>query len=365
MFLTGCYHRFAKRLLPVCSLTLLAACQQEQTAAPEAPYAIAVETEKVQRGDISSYYHTTATLEAPTEASVVSRTAGLINHIYVEEGMRVEKGDLLADIDARQEQLTLTAAKAEVAIIEQELERLKNITNRDFVSAEQLAKLEFRLKAAKAKRDLSALKVKESRIIAPISGTLATRHVKTGNMAQPFDPLFDIVDQSELHGIVHLPEQQLSHLTQGQYAAIYTSLNPQLAVKAKVLRISPVVEPDSGTFKVTLSIPNRQQTLKAGMFANVSLRYGTRTDVITVPYSAVLSRDDRQSLFVVDNSSAARRDVKLGFRDGDQVEIVSGLSAGENLVIRGQQNLKDDALVDIINHPDQSRTAAAPRPEAQ
>ncbi|MCL2914325.1 efflux RND transporter periplasmic adaptor subunit [Shewanella corallii] len=342
-----------KSLLPLTvSLALLGGltgCQQEEAKQEEKEYAIPVETASVARGDITSFYSTTATLEAPEEAKVVTRIAGMIEYLPVEEGMKVKKGDLLAVIDADRQQYSLDAKIAEVSIIEQELDRLKKISNKNFVSAEQIAKLEYNLQAAKAQRDLAALQVEESRVLSPIDGTIAVRYVKQGNMAKEFDPLFHIVNQEELHGIVHLPEKQLQSLKQGQTADIYTSRDPNRAYAASVLRISPVVDASSGTFKVTLSVPNSSRELKAGMFTRVELKYDTHEDVITVPYQAVINQDNRQALYVVSEGNAERREVELGYRNGDTVEIRSGLEAGEQLVIRGQQNLKDQSLVEIIN----------------
>ncbi|MGI2260320.1 efflux RND transporter periplasmic adaptor subunit [Shewanella sp. GXUN23E] len=351
-----------KSLLPFAiTLALLGGvtgCQQEEAKSEEKEYAIPVETAAVTRGDITSFYSTTATLEAPEEAKVVSRIAGLIKHIQVEEGMQVKKGDLLAVIDADRQQYSLDAKNAEVAIIEQELDRLKKISNRNFVSAEQLAKLEYNLQAALAQRDLAAIQVKESRVLSPIDGTVARRYVKQGNMAKEFEELFHIVNQQELHGIVHLPEKQLQSLKQGQNADIYTSRDPSHAYDATVLRISPVVDAASGTFKVTLRVPNAQQELKAGMFTRVELRYDTHSDVITVPYQAVINQDNRQALYIIQDGNAQRREVVLGYRNGDQVEVRSGLDEGEQLVVRGQQNLKDKSLVEIVNP--QSMAAVTP-----
>lgn len=115
-----------------------------------------------------------------------------------------------------------------------------------------------------------------------------------------------------------------------------------------MLRVSPVVDANSGTFKVTLSVPNEQAKLKAGMFTRVELRYDTHSDVITVPYNAVINQDNQYALYVVEGENAARREVTLGYREAETVEVVSGISAGEQIVVRGQQNLKDQSLVEVI-----------------
>ena len=341
-----------KIILPIMLAALLSACGAEEEIKEEEKYAVPVETATVIQGDVSSFYSTTATLEAPEEAKVVTRVAGLIQSISVEEGDRVTKGQLLAVIDSKRQKFDLDRSQAEVEIIEQELNRLKKISNKEFFSADSMAKLEYNLQAAIAKRDLAALYVQESMIRSPIDGVIATRFVKSGNMAKEFDELFYIVNQDELYGIVHLPEQQLQHLRLGQDAQIFANKHTKDTTHATVLRISPIVDAQSGTFKVTLSVPNQKATLKAGMFTRVELRYDTHNDVITVPYNALVNQDNEFALYVIDGSNANRRTVTLGYREADTVEVVAGIEPGEQIVIRGHQNLKDQSLVEVIGSLD-------------
>ncbi|WP_394202204.1 efflux RND transporter periplasmic adaptor subunit [Shewanella waksmanii] len=337
-----------KIALPLLLVSVLSACGNEEQVKEEEKYAIPVETTTVIQGDVSSFYSTTATLEAPQEAHVVTRIAGLIETLNVEEGDRVQKGQLLAVIDAKRQRYDLARSQAEVEIIEQELNRLKKMSNKEFISADSMAKLEYNLQAAIAKRDLAALHVEESMVRSPIDGVVATRFVKAGNMAKEFEQLFYVVNQDELYGIVHLPEAQLSSLRLGQDAQLFANKHTDQVVNAKVLRVSPVVDAQSGTFKVTLSVPNENAKLKAGMFTRVELRYDTHNDVITVPYNAVINQDNQYALYVIEGENASRREVTLGYREADTVEVVSGIDAGEQIVIRGQQNLKDQSLVEVI-----------------
>lgn len=342
-----------KFLLPIALITLLSACQGEEEKKEEEKYAVPVETATVMQGDVSSFYSTTATLEAPEEARVVSRISGLIEAIKVEEGDRVTEGQLLAVIDAERQRYDLARSQAEVKIIEQELQRLKKMNNKEYISADSMAKLEYNLQAAIAKRDLAQLQVEESQITSPINGVIAKREVKKGNMAKEFQELFYIVNQDKLHGIVHLPEQQLNSLKLGQDALLFTNQQSTTqagsnGIKASVERISPIVDPQSGTFKVTLSVPNPDAKLKAGMFTRVELKYDTHTNVITVPYNAVINQDNQFALYVIEGENAKRREVSLGYRESDTVEVVSGIESGEQIVIRGHQNLKDLSLVEVI-----------------
>ncbi len=168
-------------------------------------------------------------------------------------------------------------------------------------------------------------------------------------MAKEFDELFYVVDQDEPYGIVHLPEQQLESLKLGQDAQIFANKHTQDTVHAQKYCVSAQLLMQSGTFKVTLSVPNSDSKLKAGMFTRVELRYDTHNNVITVPYNAVVNQDNEFALYVIDGTNANRRSVSLGYREADTVEVVSGIEPGEQIVIRGHQNLKDQSLVEVIS----------------
>ncbi|MBV7315509.1 efflux RND transporter periplasmic adaptor subunit [Shewanella sp. NIFS-20-20] len=341
-------YRIVRHATLFACLLGLSACSEEQQQEEKAEYAIPVETVTASHGDISSFYNTTATLEAPQEATVMTRVAGLIASINVEEGMPVKQGQLLASIDAKRQQYELDRTNAEVRIIEQELQRLKKMNNQEYISADSLAKLEYNLQASVARRDLAELQVKESQIRSPIDGVIATRHVKQGNMVREFDPLFHIVSQDELHGIVYLPEQQLSQLQLGQQAMLFASHNPTTEIPADVLRISPVIDSNNGTFKVTLRVRNPEGQLKSGMFTKVAIKFDTRRNSVLVPFNVVIQQDQQQAIYVIKDNKAQRRPVILGYRQGNTVEVLDGLAPGEIVVSRGQHNLKDQALVELL-----------------
>ncbi|GLP94873.1 efflux RND transporter periplasmic adaptor subunit [Paraferrimonas sedimenticola] len=332
---------------------LLVGCNAEQQTAEEKKedeFLIPVEISEVSLGDISSYYSTTATLEAPQESMVVSRLAGIVESLHVEEGDRVQAGQLLATVDAKRQKFDLDRAQAEVEIIEQELNRLRKIKNQQFLSRDSMAKLEYNLQAAIANRDLAALKVEESQIRSPIDGVVAKRMVKLGNMATEYQQLFHVVNESELHGIVYLPEQQLNYLRLGQHAKIEPTASKDKSFDSTVLRISPVVDANSGTFKVTLAVPNQSHELKAGMFARVQLKYDTHEQVITVPVNSLVNQDNGKAIFVLgeDGKQVERRQVQTGYRENNRIEIVDGLSLDDQIIVRGQHNLKDAAKVEVI-----------------
>ena len=321
------------------------------TEKKETVIAVPVEVAQLIQGDISSNYATTAVLEAKEEAFVVARASGIIEHIYVEEGDYVEKGQILAQLEPERYHLSVDRARADLEGIERELNKIKKVYNQKLVSDDTFDKLSAQFESAKATLALAELDLKEATIKAPISGYIAERNAKVGNLTESFqrERMFHIVEQKDLYGIVHLPEKELAKVHKEQQASLTMTALGDKQVDAFVERISPVIDATTGTFKVTLRVPNQENRLKAGMFAQVKLNYDTHQDATLMPRKALLAIDDKMNVFVVNNGKAEKVSVSVGYQEGEFVEILDGLSGDEQVVITGHQNLKDQAPVEIVN----------------
>ncbi|PTB88478.1 efflux RND transporter periplasmic adaptor subunit [Pseudidiomarina aestuarii] len=330
-----------------------------QNPEPETEVAarIPVATQQVELSAITSSFRTTATLEAREETDVVSKANGLVEELLVEEGDYVQKGQVLARIRDEEYQIQAAQARAELNSIQQELSRMKEMAEQNMISQDSYEKLRFSADLMQARYDMAALNLAETDIRAPISGYIAKRYVKTGNLVKQYEPqkLFHIIALDSLQGNVYLPERELRHVKVGQTAQLRVSALPNEVIPATVERISPMIDTQSGTFKVVLNVANPELSLKAGMFANVNLNYATREQTVTVPRYALQSLDNQHTIFTVDAEGVAHKiDVKIGFEDETHIEIVEGLKAGDEIVVNGQSNLKDAALVEVIRREQQS-----------
>jgi RND family efflux transporter MFP subunit len=313
---------------------------------------IPVEVGSVSTGSISSNYQTTAVLEAKEEAFVVGRASGIIEQIMVEEGDYVEKGQVLATLEPTRYQLTLQRAAADMQGIEKELAKINKVYSKNLVSDDTYDKITAQYEAAKANHALAKLDLKEATIVAPISGYIAERNAKVGNLTESFqrERMFHIVQQKELYGIVYLPEKELSKVHKDQKAALEVTALNNKAIDAYVERISPVIDSATGTFKVTLRVPNENNLLKAGMFTSVKLNYDTRENSTLIPRKAMLAVDDKINVFVIGEDGLAKKTaITIGYQEGNVVEVVDGLNPDDKIVVTGHQNLKDNATVEIVN----------------
>ncbi len=313
--------------------------------------AIPVETAGLTTGAISQNYATTAVLEAKEEAFVVARASGIVEQINVEEGDYVEQGQELAKLETERYRLNLKRAQANLVGLEKELEKVTDMHKRNLISDDALDKLVSQYDSAKAAVDLAKLDLDETTIRAPIAGFIAERNAKVGNLTESFqrERMFHIVQQKVLYGIVYLPEKELARVHKGQRANLQLTAMSDMSVDAFVERISPVIDAQTGTFKVTLRVPNEDAVLKAGMFAEVKLNYDTRENALLMPRKALLDIDNNMTVFVVEDGKAVKKQVEVGYQENGMVEILSGLSPQQQVVITGHHNLKDQAPVDVVN----------------
>jgi membrane fusion protein, multidrug efflux system len=332
---------------------LLTGCNQANSSTnateAEAIVAIPVEASLARRGEISSSYHTTATLEARAEAEVISKATGIVQHILVEEGDKVEAGQLLAQLDNERQQYSLNKEKAELSRLGSELKRMEEMYQRKLISADVFEKLQWQYDALQATVNMAELALRETDIRAPISGVISRRYAKVGQLVNQHatQSLFHVVSNQQLEAVVHLPEQQLAQARVGQNAVLqFAGMTP---FSAELIRISPVVDASSGTVRAVLKVANTGQQLKPGMFAQVQLQFDVKTDALLLPKRALMTTDNTQTVFVISSDNkVSRKQVHSGYQSDSAVEILSGLEQGEQVVIAGQSALKDDALVNVV-----------------
>jgi len=311
--------------------------------------AIPVEISEAKVGDISAYYSSTATLEAEEEAKVVSKVRGIVEKLHVEEGDYVEAGDVLAQLDDEQLQLEAQRAKATMDRLQNELNRKEELFNKNLISAQEFENAKYEFQAQKSDYELANLQVKYSRIQAPINGVISDRMIKVGNMIGTDQDVFQITDFDPILAVLNVPEHEMNKLKKGQQALIQVDAIDGETFEGEVLRISPTVNPETGTFEVTISIKDDSQQLKPGMFGRVRIVYDTHQNTLMVPKNAVMTEDGMNSVYLISNKMAYRRPISTGYVNGDNIEILEGLSPADTVVTIGQSSLQDSALVEVVS----------------
>jgi len=340
-------------ILLAASLGLATACGSDGTAgeAEESAETRAVPVEAVaaRRDAIVAYYSATATLEADGEAAVVPRVGGRITAIEVEEGDRVAAGDVLARIDDERLKLELARAESDLKRLRQDLDRQREMHERNMIATEAFERLRFELEAQQAAYELARLELSYTAITAPIGGVVSERMVKVGNMVSTSEPVFRITTLDPLIATLHVPERELSRLAPGQVAALSADAIPGERFTGVIDRISPVIDADSGTFRVTVELSDPSGRLRPGMFGRFDIVYDRREAAVLVPVESVLIEDGQASVFVVADGQARRRSVEVGYRNNGDYEIVAGIDSGESVVVTGQASLRSGARVEVLD----------------
>lgn len=340
---------------------LLVGCgggKQDAAAAaePKETPAVPVEVVGLERGDVVALYAGTASLETERDALVVAKVGGQVVEILVEEGDRVKTGQVLARLDGDRLRLEMERSLANLSKLEQEYNRSMQLFERGLVSSGAFEDLKFELDALRAIYRLAQLEHGYTQIRAPISGVVSRRHIRLGNTISVNEPAFQVTELDPLIAYIHIPEREFRRLETGQSAELNLDAIPGQRFRAQVKRISPIVDPATGTFKVTMEVPDQGGRLKPGMFGRFSIVWDTRRDVLLVPRVAIVDDDVSDSVFVVTDGKAERRPVRTGYTRGAQVEIADGLVGDEEIVVIGQAGLRDGARVDVVRRAD-SRVA--------
>lgn len=335
----------------LCAAIFLAGCKgdAEKADADEAAGpGIPVEVTGLERGDVVAVYTGTASLETDADALVVAKVGGQVMKIFVEEGDRVEKDQVLARLDGDRLRLDMERQLANLRKREQEYNRSVTLFERGLVSSGAFEDLKYELEALRATYRLAQLEYSYTDIRAPIAGVVAQRHVRLGNTISVNEPAFQVTELDPLVAYIHIPEREFRRLEPGQPAELVLDAIPGQRFQARVQRISPTVDPSTGTFKVTLEVPDQGRRLKPGMFGRFNIVWDRREDVLLVPRVAIVDDDASESVFVVSDGKAERRAIRTGYARGAQVEVVDGLGGEEEIVIIGQSGLRDGARVEVV-----------------
>ena len=178
---------------------------------------------------------------------------------------------------------------------------------------------------------------------------IGERLVRVGDRVQPANKLFSVVNTEEIIAVIHVPEKEIGRIVRGQEAFIMSDHLPGHQFTGKVKRVSPVVDPASGTFKVTIGIRNKSNDLRPGMFINVHVITETHLDAVLVPKTAIVYENESMNVFVVRDSVAHKTELKHGFQNYEFVESLEGLKPNDKIIVVGQSGLKDKTKVKVVS----------------
>ena len=322
---------------------------------------IAVVTAHPVRRTIVPQLHFSGSLDPEWQAQVAAKVDGRLEKVYVHEGDRVEKGQVLAILEQMDTDANLLSAKgsfldAQTSLrkAETDLARYEKLYATGAVSQQVVDDYRFARDNAAAKLEAArgSLQGMESKaagtvVTAPADGIVAKRYYQEGYYAKAGTPLFAIADISMLKTTIHIPEGQVTGVKVGNEADIALPAYPGKKLVGKITRIAPVADLPAHTFAAEVSVDNSEGLL-AGVYANVSLIGEPREQVLTIPMHAIVMRDDQQTVFVADAQGVVQRRVlSLGYSDDKVAEVLSGLDEQDTIVVEGHNKLREGSRINL------------------
>lgn len=342
--------RLCPTLLALALLTAVSGCgigQASDAVDDAADSAVPVPVDAVYplRGDIFATYDASTTIGSEGDAPVLAKVPGDVTELLVEEGDKVEKGQLLARLDGERLRLEMIAAKANLDMARGEHNRYVDLHQRGLVSASMFEGLKFDLDALQATYELAKLNYGYAAIRATIGGYVSSRSIKLGQNVRTNDELFRITNTSELLAYLQIPQTELAKFAAGHTASLDVDAMPGRRFAAEIVRISPTIDIRNGTFKATAFIDNSDGALAPGMFARFTIAYEKHSNALLIPRDALIVEDEQTSVYVIEGGQASRRTIVTGIESGGRVEVLSGLAADDQIVTIGQSSLRDGSKV--------------------
>jgi membrane fusion protein (multidrug efflux system) len=310
---------------------------------------IPVEVTTIKRGLISDFILLSTNLETEKMASVYSRVQGLVENIAAEEGDNVKKGQVLMTLEADEYVLAEEKARLTYQSQKSDFDRMAAMFEQNLLSKEEFEKAKFTLGGLEVDWKQAKLNLSYTRIKTPIAGVVGDRLIKPGDRIQPTAKLFTVINTTEMIAVVYAPEKQMGHVVKNQRAYITSDHLAGQEYEGWIKRVSPVVDPQSGTFKITIGVKNKNKILKSGMFVNTHIITATHENAVLIPKTAIVYENEQLSVYVVKDSIANKVALKVGFQDHEKIESLEGIEEGDQIIVVGQAGLKDKTKVRIVN----------------
>ena len=330
-----------------------------------------VTTIVAERADWPNTLTAVGTVAAVQGVTVSADLPGMVNRISFDSGRTVKEGDVLVELDTRQEQAQLAAAEAELELARLTFERMKTLIAHDAVSRAEFDAAAAAEKQAEARiREIQATIARKT-IRAPFSGVLGIRAVNLGQYVTSGDAIVPLQSLDPIYVNFGVPQQEAAAIRAGRQVRITAADLGEVEFAGRITAIDSVVDETTRNITVQATLANAAGRLRPGMFVQAHVMLGATQSVIALPASAINYAPYGDSVFVVADlkdpegrtyRGVRQQVVKLGGSRGDQTAVLSGISPGEEVVTSGAFKLRNGAAVQI-NNTVQPANSRAPKPE--
>lgn len=321
--------------------------EAEATSTIEAETGVSVSTVTVEEESYSLDFAASGITQAVSELNFVSNVQGRVIAIYADNGKYVRKGDPLLKIESELLESDYKASLAAYEAMLQDVQRFTNSNQAGGVTDQQLDNMKTQLTAAESRLDRSRKMLEDAVVKSPMTGVINSRYVELGSLIAPNAPLFDIVNESQLKVIVGVPESKVKLLARGQQVTLTNTAEQGRTYTGRINYIG--IKTDRGlNYPVEIYL-DKDSSLRIGMYLKVQFADNAERSGVLVPRKAIVGSAKAANVYVVENGRAVRREVALGDMVGDKVEVIDGISAGDQLIVAGIMNVADGTEVICVN----------------
>ncbi|MBF0489672.1 MAG: efflux RND transporter periplasmic adaptor subunit [Candidatus Omnitrophica bacterium] len=287
-------------------------------------------------------------LAANESIEVRSQIESKITEIHFDEGQKVAKGDVLLVLDREKLQANLAMVQSSLDIAQSTFTRMKALVGQGAVSKQEFDQAQAELASKKAQVDLITAQLGDTVIKAPFEGYVGERQVSLGQVINKEKLLTVLIDENPMKVDFHVPERYMARVTEGQEVLLTVAAYPKEEFKGQVYFLDPQVDELTRTFLVKAKIDNPESKLRRGMFAKIDLIVDQKPQALMVPEAALIPKAEEVYVFTVDQDNKAQMTlVKTGIRQSGNVEILSGLKAGDIIIIEGYQKIGPGSAVAV------------------
>ncbi len=322
---------------------VLGGCSQPHS--PTAPAELSVATTRtvlIEAKPRAATEEVIGTVRAKLRAVIEAKVSGNLEQVLVVPGQKVKHGELLAHVEAREVQARLDQALAVRQQAESDLKRAASLLEQKILAPFEYDSAQSRFRVADAAVVEAETMLGYTRVTAPFDGVVTRKLANVGDLAVPGKALLEMEDSRTLRLEADVPEAVVGRLTLGDKLPVFIAAL-QAELEGVISEISPAADPNTRTFLVKLDLPHAEG-LRAGQFGRVAMPVG-ETSMLRVPASAVIQRGQMEIAFIVNDGKAQLRLVKTGKHLGGEIELVSGLNAGERIVVEKVAALTDGDLI--------------------
>jgi membrane fusion protein (multidrug efflux system) len=301
---------------------------------------------KIEPTKYTHYVDIQGKIDAKDNVTAYPQTPGVITNIYVKPGQHVSKGQVLVQLDNNVMKENIQQAQSQASLAKTLFERQKNLWDQKIGTEVQFLQAQTQMQSAQKQVDALRQQGDLYRITSPISGTIDQMDLKLGQVAQPGATGIRIVNADVLKVKADVPESYASRVNQGDNVKIIVP-DGNDSLMAKLTFAAKAIDPTSRSFAIEIALPSRK-TLRPNMTAVIKIADYNNAKAIVIPLNAVQKSEQGDYVYVNENGTAKRKSIKAGSSYGSQIEILSGLASGDQLITSGASDLNDGDKVNVL-----------------